>query len=125
MEKYLLFLLVALIGAGSSVLIKSGINHSMALLPKINSLKDIIQSAFILLKNPWILAAFCLYVPGLLLYLFILTKFELSYAFPLISAVYIFILLFSWIFLKEDINTLKIIGTLIIILGIILVAKSS
>lgn len=124
MEKYLLFLLVALIGAAGNIFLKLGINQSISLLPEINSLKSILQSAFILIKNYWMILAFCLYVPGLIIYLKILSKFELSYAFPLISAVYIFVLLFSWLFLKEDINTLRIIGTLIIVLGIILVAKS-
>lgn len=40
------------------------------------------------------------------------------------AIVYVAVLLGSWLFLKEDINTLRIIGTFIVVLGIVLVAKS-
>lgn len=113
-----------LIGTIGQILLKIGVNQSIPLVSEVHSLENLLSAVFIFLKNYKILSAIFLYSFGFFLWLFILTKFELSYVFPLMATIYIFILLFSWIFLKEDINTLRVIGTLLIALGILIVAKS-
>jgi len=122
MGKYILFLSIILIGAVGQTLLKLGIGQSS--LPEINSLKSAFYAFWDLSKNYYIISVFFLYILGLPLYFFALSKFELSYLYPLVSAVYIVILLSSWLLLKEDISSLRIIGTIIIAIGIFLVAKS-
>jgi len=123
MEKYLLLLLIIFIGAVGNIFFKLGL--SQASLPEIHSLKSALQFIFILLKNRWIWLVFLIYGPGLVIYLYLLRKFELSYLFPILaSLVYILVLLLSWLFLKENITLLRIMGTLLIALGIFFVAKS-
>jgi len=124
MLKYSLLLLAILIGAIGQILLKIGVNQSLPQIGNVNSFKEIFLIIFIFLKNYWIVTAILLYALGLFVWLFILTKFELSYVFPLMASIYIFILLFSWIFLKENIDLLRIIGTILITIGIILIAKS-
>lgn len=122
-EKYLLMLLIIFAGAIGNVFLKLGL--SQALLPEIHSLKDIFQTIFILLKNRWIWLVFLIYGPGILIYLYLLRKSELSYFFPILtSAVFILVLFFSWVFLKENVTLLRLMGTLVIALGVFLVAKS-
>lgn len=124
MTKYLLLLIAALIGVCGQILLKMGVDQAAPHLPKINSLGNLLQTVFIFLKNPKILSAIILYGSGFFLWLLILTKFELSYVFPLLAIVYVLLLIFSWLFLKENITALRVLGTLIIVIGIILVAKS-
>lgn len=120
----LLLIIAILIGATGQILLKIGVNQSISLIPEVHSLRSLLLAVFIFLKNYKILSAIVLYSFGFFLWLFILIKFELSYVFPLMAIIYILILLFSWFFLKEDINTLRVIGTLLIALGILIVAKS-
>ena len=124
MEKYLLLLIAAIIGICGQILLKMGVNQSASQLPEIHSFGALLQAVFIFLKNYQILSAIFLYGLGLFVWLFILTKFELSYVFPLTAIIYVFILLFSWLFLKEDITVLRVAGVLLIAFGIFLVIKS-
>ena len=124
MEKYLLLLIVALTGASGQILLKMGASQSLPQLPEIHSLGTLLQTVFIFLKNYQILLAIFLYGSGLFFWLFVLTKFELSYVFPLTAIVYVSVMLFSWLTLKENVSALRIMGTLTIIIGIYLAAKS-
>jgi uncharacterized membrane protein len=123
MEKYLLVLLLIFMGAIWNVFLKVGLTQ--AVLPEINSLKNVFQALFILLKNHWIWLVILIYVPSALIYFYLLRKSELSYLFPILaSATYVLVLLFSWIFLRENITLLRVMGILLVALGVFLVAKS-
>lgn len=67
----------------------------------------------------WIGALFSL--SSLLIWLFVLSKAELNFAFSVDSMHYIFIALAARFILKEKIGVLRWIGTMLIIAGIILV----
>lgn len=75
------------------------------------------------LLNPWILsgviATFCAGVSWMLA----MTKFEVSYAYPFVSINYVLILGGSVLLFNEALNFPKIAGNLLIILGIILLAR--
>ncbi len=124
MEKYLLLIIVLLTGTFGQIILKSEANRLIPFLPEMNSLGSFLSAALIFLKSYKILLVLFLYGLGFLTWIFILTKFELSYVFPLMAVIYGLVLFFSWLIFKENISALRIIGTLIIILGIILVAKS-
>jgi len=56
------------------------------------------------------------------LYLYILTKFEVSYVYPIITSVgFILLLIFSVLFLNEIFTLKKFLGILVITVGIILI----
>lgn len=125
MGKYFLLLVIVIVGTAGQILLKLTNNQLAPQLPEINSFKSLLQAIFIFLKNYKILSIVLLYATGFFLWFLALAKFELSYAFPLTTAtIFGLVLLFAWIFLKEDITTLRVVGTLAIAVGIILVAKS-
>lgn len=124
MEKYLLLLLIVAIGTAGQIILKLTTNQLVPTLPEINSWGSLLQTIFIFLKSYKILSLVLLYAVGFFLWFLALTKFELSYAFPITAVTYALILIFSWLFLKESITALRVAGVLTIILGIILVAKS-
>lgn len=85
------------------------------------------QSANKVYKNPireylnWrVITAYGIFFGVLLLNTYCFTKVDMRYGPVIDTAAYIFVLLFSWLILKEKITKGKIIGNLIIVLGILI-----
>ncbi|MEK7127727.1 MAG: EamA family transporter [Patescibacteria group bacterium] len=72
----------------------------------------------------FILLGLICYGVSLLIWLFVLSKVDLSFAYALVALTFVFLLIFSRVFLHETIGIYRIIGSLLIILGIVFVAKS-
>jgi len=69
--------------------------------------------------NILIISAFiCMFIRGLI-WLFIIKQMNLSFAYPFISLSFVLILIISYIFFNERITLGKILGSSLIILGII------
>ena len=77
-----------------------------------------------LLLNPFVLIGFGAYSISLLLWMVVLSKLELSYAYPLVSSNYIIITLFSKLLFKEHVSKRRWISVLTIMLGVALVSLS-
>jgi len=70
----------------------------------------------------YIWAGFCFYGVSFILYLYVLTKFEVSYIYPIImSAGLILLLIFSVLFLNETFTFNKLLGILLISFGIVVI----
>lgn len=76
-----------------------------------------------LISNPWILLAFTFTGLSGLSWFIAMTKFELSYAYPFVSLNYVLVLMLAPVILNESISTSKVVGTLIIVVGVILLVK--
>lgn len=72
------------------------------------------------ISNPFIIGGFILYGIGSVLLIFALSMGELSILYPIISTGFIWAFLMSVFFLKENIYFSKVVGILIIIIGIVL-----
>jgi multidrug transporter EmrE-like cation transporter len=74
-----------------------------------------------ILKNKYIWLGLFFYGIGFTLYLYILSKFEVSYIYPIITAsIFILLLTFSSVLLNEPITIKKTLGIIVIIIGIII-----
>ena len=74
-----------------------------------------------ILKNKWLLAGAVLFVVSFCFYIFVLTKIQLTFAYPvMVSAGMILVALGSNMFLGEQLSLRNIIGIAFIILGILL-----
>lgn len=124
MTKYLLLFTIAILGASGQLMMKMGANNSLAKLPAITSINTVLDTVFIFLKNYYILGSITIYGFGFFLWIFTLTKFNLSQAFPVVAIVYVLVLFSSWFFLKEDITITRMIGSIVIMIGVILVMSN-
>jgi len=79
---------------------------------------------FRLLLNPWVISSFAAAFLGSLTWMGALTQFELSFAYPFMSLAYVVVMVFSYFFFKESLNAPKVIGTLVIILGLFIVTRA-
>ena len=77
-----------------------------------------------ILTSPHLLLGFAAYGVSALLWLDVLSKLEISYAFPLVSLTYVITLFVGRFFFGEVITWVRVLGVLVIIGGVILVARS-
>jgi len=76
------------------------------------------------LMNPYVLLGFVMYGLSTIFWLIALSKKDLSFVYPFISLTYIIVLVLSSLVLKESIGVNKIVGTLAIIIGLIIIARA-
>ena len=77
-----------------------------------------------MLLKKTIIIGLSIYAVSALLWITVLQTVEVSYAYPFISLGYVATTILSVIMLKEKVNTKRIIGTIIIIIGVIIVGAS-
>jgi drug/metabolite transporter (DMT)-like permease len=78
-----------------------------------------------LFTTPLVLLGFLMYGFSSLIWLFILSKLPLSLAYPLVSMGYVLVVFFSWLLLHEHVSSTRILGVVVICLGVTLLALSA
>ncbi len=117
-----LIALTSLCDTINQLFLKSAINY-LNFTPTFNIIK-IIKFIFQLLIKPRIWLGFVFSVISLCIWLFVLSKVDLNFAFSADSMHYIFIALASNLILKEKFSSLRWLGTGLIVCGIVIVSLS-
>lgn len=76
-----------------------------------------------LLLNPWVISGILATFLAGVSWMLVMTKFEISYAYPFISLNYILVLVAGFVLFHESVSLPKLIGSALVILGIIVIAK--
>lgn len=84
-----------------------------------------IASIFQTILSPLIFSGLLVYAISVIAWLWVLSKVELSIAYPFVGVSFIFTLLFGAFLLNEAITPYKVIGTLLIIAGCIVITRSA
>lgn len=74
--------------------------------------------------NPYIILGVFCYGMGFLVWLIVLAKAEVSYAYPMISLGYVFTAILAWQLLGENVTIIRLAGILITCLGVFIIARS-
>jgi len=121
---FIIFLIVltSLCDTITQILLKSSINRIGVSFP--GKLREILRFIFRLILIPRLWIGFLFSVLSLCIWLFVLSRADLNFAFSVDSMHYIFIALASWIFLKERVGARRWLGTALIVAGIVLVSLS-
>ena len=69
--------------------------------------------------NGWVVGSYCLFFASTLLTVLALKGISISFSNTIESSGYIFVSIFSFLFLKEKMSTKKIIGMIFIVVGIL------
>ena len=91
--------------------------------PLPNLLYDKIISVGNLLLNPWVISGIVATFFAGVSWMLAMTKFEISYAFPFVSLNYVLVLLLGFVFFQENMSATKLVGSALILFGIIVIAK--
>ena len=116
-----LIVLTSIFDTISQLFLKFSIN---SLNFNIDGIKKIIKFIIKLIMVPWVWVGFLFSTLSLITWLFVLSKADLNFAFSVDSMHYIFIAVASKLILKEKIGGKRWIGTILIVMGIAIVAIS-
>ena len=73
--------------------------------------------------NPWIISGFASAFLASLAWMAAMTRFELNYAYPFMSLAFVIVMVFSVLFLNEAVTAHRVIGTLLVVSGLIVIAR--
>lgn len=74
--------------------------------------------------NPWVMGGMFLHVSALVVWLWALSKVDISFAYPFLALGYVLVSAMAWFWLGEELNSMKMVGMGIIIMGILVLAKA-
>lgn len=118
----LLIILTSFFDTINQLFLKNSIN---SLNPNIRTIKNVVSFIIKLALIPQVWIGFTFCTLSLLIWLFVLSKADLNFAFSADSMHYIFIAFASRLFLKEKVGLQRWIGTIFIVIGIILITWSN
>ena len=87
------------------------------------SMSTVVQQYARILLNPLVIAGIISFALAMLVWLYVLSRLELSVAYPFVALNYVLILLGSYFLFRETITLHKMIGVVVIIIGVYLVAR--
>jgi multidrug transporter EmrE-like cation transporter len=117
-----LILLGVLLNAAAQLLLKAGmsqIGHFEF------SLVNALPIGMQVLGNPAILTGLFIYSVSVVVWLLVLSRVQVSYAYPMLSIGYIVNALAAYYFFAEPLTSMRMLGIFIIIAGVYLVAQNS
>ncbi len=118
MKMYLILFLAITLNASANILLKIGMNRTGSF--SFTNIKEIFTEVVL---NPVIIGGVFCFVLALAAYTYVLSKINLSIAYPIMTSVgYMIVILASWLFLKENISGVQFAGFCLIIGGVWLVA---
>lgn len=116
---YFILVAVSLTVVGQ-MFIKLGLNS----LGNVDFSKGIFSSYITIFCSPHVLLGAFLYSSATLLWLYALSKVDLSFAYPFLALSYVLVILASCLLLGEHIPLFRWVGAFVICLGVLLVARS-
>ncbi len=119
MRNTLLILASVLLAAGGQLLLKKGMTGFGAI-----GGRAIWGMLFQVLCQPAILAGLAAFVVSSVLWLAVLSRNDLSYAYPMVSVSYIAVIIGSRVLFGERIDAWKVLGILLICLGVTSMAQT-
>ena len=116
MIRFLIIFIPIIIAAIAQIILKLGLGSATTA----SGLSGFFLKA---LTSPVVILGLSLYGLGAILWLIVLSREDVSFAYPLVSFAYVLAIFLSAIFLKEHITPGRIIGSLVIMLGIFIIAR--
>lgn len=120
--KYIGFILFTVMtNAAAQLMLKQGmLSLGPLAVDGVNPLLRVLQIVF----SPWVFLGLCTFVISMASHLYVLSKVDLSFAYPFLSLAYVAVAVFAWLLFREDLNALRIAGIAFICVGTVLIAQS-
>lgn len=117
-----IILFTVMTNAAAQILLKTGMG---GLGPNAFNASEPIGSAIRILFNPWVFLGLATFVVSMVSHLYVLSKVELSYAYPFLSLAYVVVAVYAYFIFKEDVTVSRLAGIGLICLGAILISRSA
>ncbi len=116
-----LALLAILLSTAGQLLLKAGTNAVGAFA---FSLDNVLPVGLRIALEPRIVGGIGCYVISLVLWIMALSRSDVSVVYPLVSIGFVLNAVFAWWLLGESLSAMRVLGIGVIILGVVLVARS-
>jgi multidrug transporter EmrE-like cation transporter len=74
--------------------------------------------------NPFVIAGFFIFVISMASHLVVLSRVDLSFAYPFLSLAYVVVTAYAYLVFNEDVSQLRVVGIALICLGTVVVSLS-
>lgn len=120
--KYIPFILFTVMtNAAAQLMLKQGmITFGPISFEGVNPVLRLLQIVF----SPWVFAGLLTFVVSMASHLYVLSKVELSFAYPFLSLAYVAVAVFAYFVFREDLNAYRLAGIGFICVGTVLIAQS-
>lgn len=115
----LLILISVLLNCAAQLCIRKG----MLLVGEVG-MKGLIQNFGEMIANWWLWGALVCYAISILIWMIVLSKVEVSFAYPFLSIGYVVAALVGYYFFGESLSLVRIAGIIVICLGVFLISRS-
>jgi len=116
-----LILFTVLTNAAAQLMLKRG----MSGLGSFDVANDgLIGTVFRVVFNPFVFAGLCTFVISMASHLIVLSKVQISYAYPFLSLAYVVVAAYAYFVFHEDLGAMRIAGIGFIVLGTVFIAQS-
>lgn len=119
MDNILLILGSVLLNALAQLLIRKGMLEIGSV-----GLGNIVNNLGAMVTNWWLWGAMLSYAVSILLWMSVLSKVEVSYAYPFLSVGYIVAAVAGYMLFNEHLSATRIAGIIVICIGVILISRS-
>lgn len=119
MKKIIIFILASVI---------LSVAGQLALKMGVSKLGSKPSAGFLLMnmyKQPLIIGGLSLYALSAVIWIYVLSKTDLSFAYPFLALNFVGIMFVSWMFLNEAINLPRIIGSMVIVVGVLIISRGA
>lgn len=82
------------------------------------------QNIGAMITNVWLWGAMISYAVSILLWMSVLSKVEVSFAYPFLSIGYVFAAVVGYMLFNENLSVTRIAGIIVICIGVILISRS-
>ncbi|WP_421903667.1 hypothetical protein [Maridesulfovibrio sp.] len=117
MKSYLLVACSVILGVLGQLFMKKG----MVVLGPLG--EPSIMTAFTIIFQPWVFGGLVSYGLAMIIWVAVLSRLDLSYAYPLLSSGYVLVAIGSWWMFGDSISATRWTGILVISAGVVLTAK--
>lgn len=117
MKTILLLLVSVFLGVLGQVLLKKGVMGS-------GPIEGFNIGLLKMIFKPLVLLGLLSYASSSVFWLIVLSRAELSYAYPMVAVGYVFVFFFSWWYFGDKVTLIRIFGLILIVVGVVMVALS-
>lgn len=110
--------------AAAQIMLKYGMTNLGAIqMVSPVTIPAVVLTIFKVVFNPWVFAGLLTFVISMASHLYVLTKVELSFAYPFLSLAYVIVAVIAWLLFAEDMNSWRVAGIGLICIGTVLIAQ--
>jgi len=118
MHPYVLIIISIVLGACGQIVMKMGTSQLAV------SGLSIMNQLLKYFTNIPILTGLVLYTLSAVVWIFAISKVQLSVAYPMVASGYVLVVILSYLLLHEPVSSLRILGLIVVVAGVVIIANS-